>query len=65
MKGARLWLHMATKPMDFNESFQASAAKLEDANEVKRTVKTLSKCGASLIALLKIAKEAEIEAKKS
>ena len=56
---------MATKPMDFNESFQASAAKLEDANEVKRTVKTLSKCGASLIALLKIAKEAEIEAKKS
>jgi len=60
---ARVAAPMVTKPMDFNDSFQASAAKLEEASEMKRTAKSLPEGSASQGALLRIAKEAEVEAR--
>lgn len=45
-------LQLSAKPMDFNEAFQVSAAKLEEASEMKRTAKLLPEGSASQSALL-------------
>ena len=42
---------MSAKPMDFNEAFQISAAKLEEAIEMNRTAKLLPEGSASQSAL--------------
>jgi len=54
---------MPTKPIVFDDAFEASAAKLEEASEMKRTAKSLPDGSTSQMALLKIAKESELEAR--